>query len=149
MADRLGDYARGEVRVECQSCRRLGCYDVRNLHARFGLEIEVLDLLRILSASCRHQHAPGAPKPRMYVPVCQARITMPRSPVETLPTPGGMPYTIETWYAGGGKMELHLGTLYRLDMAEAAFEVVCALWPDTDTTIRQRARIVRRRERPK
>ncbi|MCJ2015222.1 hypothetical protein [Methylobacterium sp. J-076] len=147
MADRLGDYARGQVRVECVSCRRVGCYDVRNLHARFGLEIEVLDLLRALSASCRHQQPPGAPKPRKYVAVCQARITMPRQPTTSLPTPGGMPYTIETWNIEGGGVEMHLAELYRLDMAEAAFEVVCALWPTTEATIRQRARIVRRRER--
>ncbi len=44
-------------------------------------------------------------------------------------------------------MEQHLGTLYRLDMAEAAFEVVCSLWPGTEVTIRQRARVVRRRGR--
>jgi hypothetical protein len=147
--DRLGDYARGQVRVECQTCRRLGCYDVRNLHTRFGLEVEVLDLLRILSASCRHQQAPGAPKPRKYVAVCQAKITMPRQPTTSLPTPGGLPYTVETWNTEGGGIELHLAELYRLDMAEAAFEVACKLWPDTETTIRQRARVVRRRDRPK
>jgi len=145
--DRLGDYARGQVRVECQTCRRLGCYDVRNLHTRFGLEVEVLDLLRILSASCRHQQAPGAPKPRKYVAACQAKITMPWQPTTSLPTPGGMPYTVETWNIEGGGIELHLAELYRLDMAEAAFEVVCKLWPDTETTIRQRAHVIQRRDR--
>lgn len=147
MADVLGDYVRGQVRVECLSCRRVGCYDVRNLHQRFGLEVAVVDLLRLLSASCRHQRPPGAPPARKYETHCQATITMPRQPVEALPTPGGMPYTIETWYAEAGKMEQHLGTLYRLDMAEAAFEVVCSLWPGTEVTIRQRARVVRRRGR--
>lgn len=53
-----------------------------------------------------------------------------------------MPYRIETWNITGGGIELHLDTLYRLDMTEAAFEVVRALWPDTETAIRQRARIV-------
>lgn len=147
MADQLGDYAFGQVRIECLTCRRAGRYDVRNLHMRFGLEIEVLDLLRTLSASCRHQRASGTPPARKYETCCQARITMPRRPVVDLPTPGGMPYSVETWYPDNGKMEQHLGVLYRLDMAEAAFEVVCALWPTTEVTISQRARIVRRRER--
>lgn len=147
MANRLGDYVGGTVRVACLGCRRVGRYDLRNLQARFGLEIEVLDLLRTLSASCRHQRAPGTPPARKYESCCQATITMPRHAVETLPTPGGMPYSLETWYAEAGKMEQHLGVLYRLDMAEAAFDVICALWPTTEVTIRQRARIVRRRPR--
>ncbi len=149
MVDRLGDYSRGMVRIECANCRRVGRYDVRNLHARFGLEIKVVDLLRALSASCRHQQPPGALKLRHDEAACQARITMPRRLSPALSTPGGMPYTIETWNIEGGGIELHLAELYRLDMAEAAFAVVCALWPATEVTIRQRARVVRRRSRPR
>jgi hypothetical protein len=146
MPDRLGDFARGVVRVECTRCRRLGCYDVRRLHIRYGLDMADLDLLRVLTASCRHQQQAGAPAPRQYVAVCQARITMPAAPIAPLPTPGCPPFTIETWYPGGTSLELHLGSVYRLDMAEAAFQVVCGVWTATPVTVRQGARIVLERK---
>ena len=81
------------------------------------------------------------------MPICLATIREPRyAEVSAAPTPGGMPYTMETWNLTGGGNELHLGTLHRLDMAVAAFEVVCALWPDSEITVRQRAPVIRKRD---
>ena len=140
----------GWVVVTCTQCDRRGCYRVARLLKRFGRDIETLDLLRALTASCRHQLEVGSGKRRKYVPACLATIAEPawRTPdfVE-VPVPTLMPYTIETWTLEAG-IEMHLGTVYRLDMALAAYEVACGLWPDSEITIRRRALIIRKQDRP-
>ncbi len=147
---RLGDLPPpGWVVVACDPCTRRGCYQVARLLKRFGPDIETLDLLRALTASCRHQHPPGSGKPRKYVPACLATIAEPawrRPDPVALPVPTASPYTVETW-TEASSIEMHLGTVYRLDMAVAAFEVACGFWPDSEITVRQGARIVRRQER--
>ncbi|MCX4195192.1 hypothetical protein OMR07_06070 [Methylobacterium organophilum] len=64
------------------------------------------------------------------------------------PVPPGVPYTIEVWRETGGGIELHLATIYPLTVALAAFEAACQEWPTHEVTLRDRARIVRKRERP-
>jgi len=62
--------------------------------------------------------------------------------------PPGIPYTIEVWDRIGGKLELHLATIYPLAVAIAAFEAACLEWPTNEVTLRDRARVVRKRELP-
>ncbi|MET3409310.1 hypothetical protein SAMN02799625_05924 [Methylobacterium sp. UNC300MFChir4.1] len=62
--------------------------------------------------------------------------------------PPGVPYTIEVWDRIGGKLELHLAMIYPLTVAIAAFEAACLEWPTNEITLRDRARIVRKRELP-
>ena len=139
------------VTVTCTHCARSGRSRVARLLEQYGPDIPELDLLRILTRTCPHQHDPGSGKRRKYVPACLATIALPVSPRAISsgpPVPPGTPYTVEVWAVAGGGIELHLGTIYPLSMAMAAFEVACALWPDREVTVRDRCRIVRRRERP-
>jgi hypothetical protein len=62
--------------------------------------------------------------------------------------PPSVPYTIEVWRETGGSIELHLATIYPLTVASTAFEAACLEWPTNEVTLRDRARIVRKRERP-
>ncbi|WP_149314171.1 hypothetical protein [Methylobacterium sp. P1-11] len=48
----------------------------------------------------------------------------------------------------GGKRELHLATIYPLSMAIALFEAAGLERPTDEVTLRDRARIVRKRELP-
>ncbi|MCJ2085807.1 hypothetical protein MKK88_07340 [Methylobacterium sp. E-005] len=59
-----------------------------------------------------------------------------------------MPYTIEVWKESGGGIELHLATIYPLPVAIAAFDAACLEWPTHEVTLRDRARIIQRRDRP-
>jgi hypothetical protein len=145
---RLGDTGPGRVYVDCATCKRSGRYTVASLTNRYGADISTLDLLRHLTASCRYQRPPGAPPARKYERLCLAAITLPPPAKQIPPVPPGVPYTIEVWDRIGGKLELHLATIYPLSMALAAFETACLEWPTNEVTLRDRARIVRKRELP-
>jgi hypothetical protein len=88
------------------------------------------------------------PPARKYGHLCLAAITLPPPVKRIPPVPPGVPYTIEVWKEVGGNIELHLATIYPLPLALAAFEVACREWPTHRVTLRDRARIVRKRERP-
>ncbi|KQS46696.1 hypothetical protein ASG32_31990 [Methylobacterium sp. Leaf361] len=47
-----------------------------------------------------------------------------------------------------GNINLRLATIYPLSVAIAAFEAACLEWPTNEVTLRDRARIVRKRELP-
>lgn len=143
---RLGDVRLGRVWVDCASCKRSGRYSVAGLLEQFGPDISTVDLLRHLTVSCRHQRAPGAPPARKYEHLCLAAITLPQPAKQIPPVPPGVPYTIEVWDRIGGKIELHLATIYPLSVAIAAFEAACLQWPTNEVTLRDRARVVRKRE---
>jgi hypothetical protein len=143
---RLGDVQPGWVWVDCAACKRAGRYSVATLLQRCGPDITPADLLRHLTASCRYQRRPGTPPKRKYEPLCLAAITLPAHRRINAPVPPGIPYTIEVWDRIGGKLELHLATIYPLSMAIAAFEAACLDWPTNEVTLRDRARIVRKRE---
>ena len=143
---RLGDVQPGRVYVDCATCKRSGRYSVASLLEQFGPDISTLDLLRTLTASCRYQRKPGAPPARKYEHMCLAAITLPKHRVLDAPVPPGIPYTIEVWDRIGSTLELHLATIYPLSMAIAAFEAACLEWPTNEVTLRDRARIVRKRE---
>lgn len=145
---RLGDVQPGRVYIDCASCKRSGRYSVANLLEQFGPDISTLDLLRVLTVSCRYQRKPGAPPARKYEHMCLAAITLPKHRVLDAPVPPGVPYTIEVWDRIGSNLELHLATIYPLSMAIAAFEAACLEWPTNEITLRDRARIVRKREAP-
>jgi hypothetical protein len=145
---RLGDVQPGRACVDCASCRRSGRYSVANLLERYGPDISTVDLLRHLTASCRYQRRPGAPPARKYEQICLAAITLPKYRVIAAPVPPGVPYTIEVWAGSGGGIELHLATIYPLAVAKAAFEAACREWPTHEVTLRDRARIISRQERP-
>jgi hypothetical protein len=115
---------------------------------RYGPDISTVDLLRHLTALCRYQRAPGAPSARKYEQLCLTAITLPPPVKKIPPVPPGVPYTVEIWRETGGNIELHLATIYPLNVAIAAFEAACLEWPMHMVTLRDRARIVRRRERP-
>lgn len=144
----LGDVQPGRVWVDCASCKRSGRYSVANLLQQFGPDISTTDLLRHLTASCRYQRPPGAPPARKYERLCLAAITLPTYRQTNAPVPPGIPYTIEVWKEVGGGIELHLATIYPLSLAIAAFEVACREWPAHEVTLRDRARIIQKRERP-
>ncbi|WP_342106248.1 hypothetical protein [Methylobacterium sp. SI9] len=143
----LGNVQPGRVWVDCTSCKRSGRYSVASLLERFGSDISTSDLLQHLTASCRHQRAPGAQPARKYEPLCLAAITLPQPVKQISPVPPGVPYTIEVWKEKGGGIELHLATIYPLPVAIAAFEAVCLEWPTHEVTLRDWA-IIERRERP-
>jgi len=154
----LRDVQPGRVYVDCSSCKRSGRYTVASLRERFGPDISTLDVLRHLTASCRYQRAPGSPPARKYEHLCLAAITLPPParpdiPVPPparpdIPVPPGIPYTVEVWTETGGGIEAQLAVIYPIDMARAAFQVACELWPKHEVTLRDRCRIVERRERP-
>ena len=145
---RLGDLRPGRVYVDCASCKRSGRYTVASLLDRYGSDISTSDLLRHLTSSCSHHRLPGAPPARHYEHLCLAAITLPPPVKQVPPVPPGVPYTIEVWDRIGGKLELHLATIYPLSLAIAAFEAACREWPANGITLRDRARIVRKRDLP-
>ncbi|WP_243947188.1 hypothetical protein [Methylobacterium sp. J-077] len=143
----LRDVLPGRVYVDCSSCKRSGRYTVASLRERFGQDVSTLDVLRHLTASCRYQRAPGSPPARKYEHLCLAAITLPPPMRPDIPVPPGVPYTVEVW-TETGSIEVRLAVIYPIDMARAAFEVACRLWPKHEVTLRDRCRIVERRERP-
>lgn len=145
---RLGNVQPGRVYVDCAPCKRSGRYTVASLIDRYGADVPTVDLLRHLTASCRYQRRPGATPARKYERLCLAAITLPPPAKQIPPVPPGVPYTIEVWRDAGGNVALHLATIYPLSMALAAFEAACREWPTHEVTLRDRARIVRKREVP-
>ncbi|MFB0491808.1 hypothetical protein ABIE45_004394 [Methylobacterium sp. OAE515] len=75
----LGDIAGDRLAVDCATCRRHGSYRLDGLMARFGPEIATLDLLRALTATCRHQRGPGAKVTRKYESHCLAALRLPKA----------------------------------------------------------------------
>lgn len=69
---RLSQYPLARVRIECSHCGRLGSYSLARLGERHGAEIPLVDLLRLLTASCKWQRRPGVPDARQYEPRCLA-----------------------------------------------------------------------------
>lgn len=75
MADcpqRLSQYPLGRLRVTCDHCGRRGSYSVARLGERYGAEIGLGNLLRVLTSSCKWQRRPGERSPRQYEPRCLA-----------------------------------------------------------------------------
>jgi len=147
VAGLLRDILPGWVYVDCSSCKRSGRYTVASLSGRFGPDISTLDVLRHLTASCRYQRPPGSPPARKYEHRCLAAITLPPPTWTEIPVPPGVPYTVEVW-TDTGSIEVRLAVIYPIDMARAAFRVACDLWPKHEVTLRDRCRIVEKRERP-
>ncbi len=114
---------------------------------RFGPEISTLDLLRALTASCRHQRRPGAKVARKYESQCLATLRVPKAVCLEAPVPPGTPFAIEVWDERG-RLELRLGVIYPLDGALAAFEAVKDAYPRNEITLRQACRVLCKRERP-
>lgn len=144
---RLGDIAGDRLAIDCATCRRHGSYRLDGLMARFGPEIATLDLLRALTASCRHQRDPGAKVARQDESQCLATLRLPKLPDLDPPVPPGRPFAIEVWDTRG-RIELRLGVIYPLDGARAAFEAVKDAYPRDEVTLRQGARVLCRRARP-
>lgn len=147
LSRRLGDIAGDRLAIDCATCRRHGSYRLDGLMARFGPEIATLDLLRALTATCRHQREPGATVARTYESQCLATLRLPKMPSLDPPVPPGTPFAIEVWDARG-RVELRLGIIYPLDGARAAFEAVKDAYPRDEVTLRQAARVLCRRARP-
>lgn len=115
--------------------------------ARFGPEITTLDLLRALTASCRHQRDPGAKVARKYESQCLAAMRLPKTVSLEPPVPPGTPFVIEVWDERS-RVELRLAVIYPLDGALAAFEAVNDACPRSEITLRQACRVLCKRERP-
>ncbi|QGY01481.1 hypothetical protein MMSR116_05875 [Methylobacterium mesophilicum SR1.6/6] len=147
MAGTLGDIAGDRLTVDCATCRRHGSYRLDGLMQRFGPEISTLDLLRALTTSCRHQRGPGSKVARKYETQCLATLRLPKAVSLEAPVPPGTPFAIEVWDARG-RIEMRLAVIYPLAGALAAFEAVQAAYPQSEVTLRQAARVVRRRDRP-
>ncbi len=117
------------------------------LLAHCGPEITTLDLLRALTTSCRHQREPGAAVARKYERQCLATLRLPKAVSREPPVSPGTPFSIEVWDERG-RVEMRLAVIYPLDGALAAVEAVQAAYPRNEVTLRQAARVVRRRDRP-
>lgn len=65
---------------------------------------------------------------RKYERLCLAAITLPPLAEKIPLVPPCTPKTTEAWDRIGGKLELHLVTIYALSMAAAAFEAACIEW---------------------
>ena len=147
LSQRPGDIPGERLAIDCATCRRHGSYRLDGLMARFGPEIATLDLLRALTASCRHQRYPGAKVARKYESQCLATLRLTKMPALEPPVPPGQPFAIEVWDTRG-RIELRLGVIYPLDGAIAAFEAVKDAYPRDEVTLRQGARVLCRRGRP-
>lgn len=145
--DTLGDVAGDRIAVECLSCRRRGEFAILGLLARFGHGMPQLDVLRHLSASCRHQRRPGAPPVRKYESGCQARLLLPRQPMRETPTQIHRSLRLEVWKPNGN-IEWHLATVWSFEFGHRAFEAALPLYPDRDITLRQDCRVIAKREKP-
>lgn len=139
MNARLGYIQAERISVECTSCNRRGSYSVARLKARFDPGMSDLDLLRSLTASCRHQHAPGSAAPRKYEVKCQARLVIP-PPLEAEAPPE--PYPLEIWR--DRSIERCVAAIWGLKLAERAFGLAVELWPDRRITLRQKIRIIQK-----
>jgi hypothetical protein len=144
---KLGDIAGDRLAIDCATCRRHGSYRLDGLMRRFGPEVSTLDLLRALTASCRHQRGLGAKVARKYESECLATLRLPKAPSLEPAVSPGTPVAIEVWHERG-RVEMRLAVIYPLDGALAAFEAVKAAFPKSEVTLRQACRVVRRRERP-
>lgn len=144
---KLGDVAGDRLAIDCATCRRHGSYRLDGLMKRFGSEISTLDLLRTLTASCRHQRGPGAKVGRKYESQCLATLRLPKAPSLEPPVPPGTPFAIEVWDERG-RVELRLAVIYPLDGALAAFEALKDAHPRNEITLRQACRVLCKRERP-
>ena len=100
--------------------------------------MSTLDILRTLTASCRHQRPPGSPLAWKYEHLCLAAITLPPPVRPTTPVPPGVPFTIEVWKERGGCVEAQLAVIYPIALARVAFETACELWPEHEVTLRDR-----------
>ena len=114
---------------------------------RFGPEITTLDLLRALTAFCRHQRGSGAKVARKYESQCSATLRLPKAVSLEPPVPPGTPFAIEVWDEHG-RVELRPGVIYPLDGARATFEAVKDAYPRKEVTLRQACRVLCKRERP-
>ena len=94
--DTLADIEGDRVVVVCLSCRRKGVYGNAGLTARFCPTMPLLDALRHLSGSCRHQRRLGSPLARKYESVCLARLILPPSWQRIVPTPIQRGLNVET-----------------------------------------------------
>lgn len=144
----LGDIAGDRIAVECLSCRRRGVYAMLGLLERFGHSMSQLDVLRHLSASCRHQRQPGSPPVRKYEAGCQARLILPRPPMRIVPTAMQRPLNIEVWKPNNVGIEWHVATVWSLEAGRLAFEAVAPLYSDREVMLRQDCRLVAKREAP-
>jgi hypothetical protein len=109
--------------------------------------MSTLEVLRPLTALCRYQRPPESPPARKYEHLCLAAITLPPPVRPTTPVPPGVPCTIEVWKETGGCVEAQLAAIYPIAMARVTFEAACELWPKDEVTLRDRCRVVARRER--
>ena len=69
---RLSQYPLGRLRVTCDQCHRTGEWSVARLGERFGADIDLGELLQILTGACRWQWHPKARPPRKYEARCLA-----------------------------------------------------------------------------
>lgn len=134
------------MRVDCTTCKRWGSYRVSGLLELYGADITHIDLLRLLTASCRYQRAPGTGAARKYEAGCMARIDLPKPASLEPPVPPGSPFTIEVWDERG-RVEIRLEVIYPIDGAVAAYEAVEGAYPHSEITLRQGIRIVRKQDR--
>lgn len=145
--DTLADIAGDQVVVECLSCRRRGVYGTTGLAARFGPTMPLLDALRHLSGSCRHQRRPGSPPARKYESVCQARLMLPPSRQRIVPTPIQRGLNVETW-TPKDSLEWHLATVWSFELGHLVLDAAAKLYPDREVTLRQACRVIAKREKP-
>ena len=145
---RLGDVWGERLTIDCTACRRHGSYRLDRLMERHGADISTLDLLRALTASCRHQRAPGSTAARKYESQCLATLKLAKGPDLDPPVPPGRPFTIEVW-DDRGRIEARLAVVYPLAAALAAFEVAAEGYPGSEVVLRQLAHVIRRRAVPR
>ncbi|GEL44819.1 hypothetical protein MEX01_54100 [Methylorubrum extorquens] len=69
---------------------------------RYGADITHVDLLRLLTASCRHQRTPGAAAPGKYEAGCVAKLDLPKPASLEESVPPGRPFTVEVWASEDG-----------------------------------------------
>lgn len=123
-------------------------YRVARLIAQHGPQLPQLDLLAVLTASCRYQRRLGSAAPRKYEVKCQARLLLPEAGQEEATLPAGRPFTIEVWKPGASGIQSHVATIWSLDLARAAFATAMEIWPEGPLTLRQGIRVIRKHRMP-
>ncbi|MCJ2041882.1 hypothetical protein MKK55_23415 [Methylobacterium sp. J-059] len=109
--------------------------------------MQQLDALRHLSGSCRHQRHPGSPPERKYDSACQARLILPPSKQQIVPTPIQRGLNVEAWTTSGS-IQWHLATVWSIELGHLVLDAVATLYPDHEVTLRQACRVIAKREKP-
>ncbi|TXN79284.1 hypothetical protein [Methylobacterium sp. WL8] len=84
---------------------------------------------------------------RKYESACQARLILPPSKKQIVPTPIQRGLNVEAW-TPTGSIEWHLATVWSFELGHLVLEAAAKLYPVQEVTLRQACRVIAKREKP-